>query len=224
MIHFSQDRVSLGVYRPSSAAVENSPSEQALLEDLAGILTAGGSETTIVHEIQRVKFVKNIWNSVLGTATALTRYSLRAFFRPPHLAPGAAPDITSEDSSASKLPHTQTASQRATASIPHASPEIGAFTIPFLHDALTEVHTLGMRLYPPSPSGAVPGIDPDFVKNNLVRTASLHARPDSTHRASMLVDVETGRPMEVHHVVGEVVRMGKEAGFDMPVSTVFRCV
>ena len=31
------------------------------------------------------------------------------------------------------------------------------------------------------------------------------------------MDVQAGRPMEVEHVVGEVVRMGRVAGVAMPV-------
>ena len=61
------------------------------------------------------------------------------------------------------------------------------------------------------------GLDPDAAAKTLANTARLHTRPDSTHVPSMLVDVEAGRPTEVEHVVGEVVRMGRRAGVGMPV-------
>ena len=53
------------------------------------------------------------------------------------------------------------ASIKATEGIPHASPAIGAYTIPFLHDTLTEIYELGKTLFPPA--GDVPGLDPDVV-------------------------------------------------------------
>ena len=82
--------MSLGVYRPAatSLVVENTPAEANLVGEFTDIIAHGGSEVTIVHEIQRVKFAKNMWNGVLGASSALTRFSLREFFRPPHLEPG----------------------------------------------------------------------------------------------------------------------------------------
>ena len=215
-----QDRVSLGVYRPPSTSppAENTPQEAALLAEFADILAQGGSQTTVVHEIQRIKFSKNLWNGVLGASAALTRLSLREIFRPPHLAPGYAgppPDSPAEQIA---TPSDESANARATASIPCASEAIGLYTIPFLYDTLVEVYNLGTVLYPPSSdSGSVPGLDPEVAMKTLANTARLHARPDSTHLPSMLMDVQAGRPMEVEHVVGEVVRMGRAAGVDVPV-------
>ena len=37
----------------------------------------------------------------------------------------------------------------------------------------------------------------------------------------VLVDVERGRPMELDVVVGEIVRLGRRMGVDMPVSVTF---
>lgn len=45
----------------STPAVENTPSEIATLESFAEILRAGGSDVQIVHEIQGIKFSKNVW-------------------------------------------------------------------------------------------------------------------------------------------------------------------
>lgn len=219
------------MYRPSATATLNTEAEATLLHDFSSILLAGGSETTIVHEIQRVKFAKNMWNGVFGASSALSRFSLRAFFRPPHLEPGRestepelfppSPASTAASSVTVDEESDNTPSAHATAAIPRAAPAIGKYTIPFLHDALTEVYNLGIVLFPPSPSdeaaGSVPGLDPEVVERTLANTARLHARPDSVHMPSMLLDIEAGRPMEVEHIVGEVVRMGRKAGVSMPV-------
>ncbi|KAI0364569.1 6-phosphogluconate dehydrogenase C-terminal domain-like protein [Pilatotrama ljubarskyi] len=218
--HNEFDRVSMGIYRPTPKPSPPSAAEAALLADFAGMLAAGGTDVTVVPEIQRVKFAKNMWNGVLGASAALSRSSLRAFFRPPHLEPGRegtepTPEEMEGESAREVLEARESsASVKATEAIPHASPAIGAYTIPFLYDALTEVYELGNKLFPPE--GEVAGLDPEVVQETLANTARLHARPDSTHKPSMLVDVEMGRPMEVEHVVGEVVRMGRRAGVSMP--------
>ncbi|KAI8985630.1 ketopantoate reductase PanE/ApbA C terminal-domain-containing protein [Trametes punicea] len=217
--HGEFDRVSLGIYRPSPNPAPLTRAQSELLADFASILSAGGSDATVVPEIQRVKFAKNFWNGVLGASAALSRCTLRAFFRPPHLEPGRegtqpTPEEVAAEQSQEVIEATQTPSARATAAIPRASPAIGAYTIPFLYDTLTEVYDLGKELFPPQ--GEVPGLDPDVVQKTLANTARLHARPDSVHVPSMLVDAEAGRPMEIEHVVGEVVRMGRRAGVSMP--------
>lgn len=208
--HNDFDRVSMGVYRPSSTVTSNTAEEQALLEDFDRILAAGGSQTTIVPEIQRVKYTKNFWNACLGITAALSRYPLTAIFRPPHMEPGASQTAAAP----AAPPPAHPPSAVATASIPCASPAIGVYTIPLLHDAMSEIYTLGMALFPLSDKG--PGLDPDIVVKTLTNTASLHARPDANHRASTLVDVENGRPTEVEVIVGELVRMGRAKGVSMP--------
>jgi 2-dehydropantoate 2-reductase len=50
-------------------------------------------------------------------------------------------------------------------------------------------------------------------------TRQLHVLADSWHRPSMLLDAQQGRPIEVEVIVGELVRMGRERGVDMPVSS-----
>ncbi|RPD57279.1 hypothetical protein L226DRAFT_465854 [Lentinus tigrinus ALCF2SS1-7] len=237
--HNEFDRVSMGIYRPTNlTATANTPSENALLASLASLLRAGGSQVTVVPEIQRVKFAKNMWNAVLGASAALARESLRAFFRPPECEPGYCESNSGKmDSGAGAGERTQmetkpepeperepqTESERQTADVPRAAPALGQYTLPFLYDTLQELSTLGTALFAsPSPSAepghpdTVEGLDPDVAYKTLLNTARIHARPDSKHLPSMLVDVQAGRPMEVEHVVGEVVRMGRRAGVGMP--------
>ncbi|CAE6485742.1 unnamed protein product [Rhizoctonia solani] len=57
-----------------------------------------------------------------------------------------------------------------------------------------------------------------LVDSTIEDTGGLH-RPGkpSTHRPSMLVDMETRRPLEIEAIVGEVVRMGKELEVNVPI-------
>jgi len=199
--HNDFDRVSLGVYRPSSTKTKNTPEETALLSDFEHILAAGGSQTSIVPEIQRIKYSKNFWNACLGITAALTRFPLTAIFRPPHLEPGAAPSY----------PPTPTLQP---GEITSASPAIAEYSIPAIREAMQEVYTLGTVLFPESEDG--PGLDPAVVENTLRNTARIHADPSASHRASTLVDVESGRPTEVEVILGELVRMGRARGVVMP--------
>ena len=202
-----QDRVSLGVHRPSTTATTNTPEEAAILADFERILAAGGSQTTVVAEIQRIKYSKNFWNACLGITAALTRFPLTAIFRPPHLEPGAPP---------SPSPPTLSPNE-----IPSASPSIAEYSIPAIRAAMEEVYALGTVLFPAS--DGVPGLDPAVVENTLRNTARLHADPSASHRASTLVDVENGRPTEVEVILGELVRMGRTKGVAMPVGALLSC-
>ncbi|KAH9852001.1 6-phosphogluconate dehydrogenase C-terminal domain-like protein [Lenzites betulinus] len=215
--HGPFDRVKLGVYRRSTTDLSTTPAQAAALADFAEILVAGGSEAAVVPEIQRIKFSKNLWNAGLGASAALSRASLRCFFRPPHREPGregeapAADEPTREVVEARESPSAQT-----TRDISSAAPSVGAYSIPYLYDVLKEMEDLGRVLFPPV--GDVPGLEEDLAKGTLERTAKLHEGPESMHIPSMLVDVQLERPMEVEHVVGEVVRMGRQAGVSLPVS------
>ncbi|KEP48913.1 ketopantoate reductase PanE/ApbA carboxy-terminal protein [Rhizoctonia solani 123E] len=57
-----------------------------------------------------------------------------------------------------------------------------------------------------------------LVESTIEDTGGLH-RPGkpSTHKPSMLVDMETRRPLEIEAIVGEVVRIGKEHEVDVPI-------
>jgi 2-dehydropantoate 2-reductase len=48
-------------------------------------------------------------------------------------------------------------------------------------------------------------------------TRTLHMIPESSHKPSMLLDAEKGQPIEVEVIFGEVVRMARERGVDVPV-------
>lgn len=47
------------------------------------MLSKGGSIATVVPEIQRVKFSKNVWNISFSSFATLVGYTLPAIFRPP---------------------------------------------------------------------------------------------------------------------------------------------
>ncbi|KAI0926480.1 hypothetical protein AcW1_002534 [Taiwanofungus camphoratus] len=201
VVHNDFDRVLLGMYRQSTTITTNTPEEAALLADFNSIIAAGGSETTIVPEIQRVKFSKNLWNAAFGATAALSRVSLEAVFKEPPCP------------SAPQGSEYQTPSVVATSSLPSASPAMRTYTIPFIYDAFNEIYNLGTVLFPPSEAG--PGLDPDVVLKTMEGSAVLY-NTGTTHRASTLVDVENGRPTEVEVIVGELVRMGRQRGIAMP--------
>ncbi len=204
----------MGIYRPTTTETSNTSHEEEVLNGFADMLKQGGSEVTVVPEIQRHKYSKNFWNCVHGTTAAITRLPLPAIFRSPQLDPRSVEDesVSSrlDNSNSSEAPHAPTAD------VPYRTPLIREYTIPFLYDACTELYNLGSVLFPPE--GSTPGLDPGIIDRTLKNTAKIHARTDSLHRPSMLVDVELNRPMELDVVVGEVVRLGREEGVPMPVS------
>ncbi|CAE6529931.1 unnamed protein product [Rhizoctonia solani] len=57
-----------------------------------------------------------------------------------------------------------------------------------------------------------------LVESTIEDTGGLH-RPGkpSTHKPSMLVDMETRRPLEIEVIIGEVVRLGKEHGVNVSI-------
>lgn len=73
----------MGVYRPDCTAASNTPSEEALLTEFHEMLTRGGSNATIVPEIQRVKFAKNFWNLSWSSTATLVGHPLTSVWRPP---------------------------------------------------------------------------------------------------------------------------------------------
>lgn len=63
------------------------------------------------------------------------------------------------------------------------------------------------------------GIPSSIVDDTLNNTKKLHTVPTSTHTPSMLLDAQKGRPIEVEVIVGSVVRLAKEKGVQIPVSS-----
>ncbi|EEB92317.1 hypothetical protein MPER_09195, partial [Moniliophthora perniciosa FA553] len=49
----------------------------------------------------------------------------------------------------------------------------------------------------------------EYVRNN-------HVDPKNNHAPSMLLDMRQGKPMEVEVILGEVVRLAKRVGVDIP--------
>ena len=209
-----QDRVSLGIYRSTPNVLANTPSEEATISEFAEMLRLGGTDVTIVPEIQRVKFLKNIWNSVIGPVAVLSRDTPSAIFRPQTSVSQADGTIHWMTDSATP-PSGPSQVKDVTADMPYSHPAIRENTIPFLRDAFTEVVNLGNTVFPPTPDG--PALNPELAFNILKNTSIIFSKPTSTERPSMLVDVELGRPMELEVVVGEVVRLGRKFGVDMPV-------
>ena len=76
-------------------------------------------------------------------------------------------------------------------------------------EALSVARALGF------PEEAISEKNVDEVIEN---TARIHRLRESRHKASMLVDLEMGRPMEVEVIVGWLVRKAREKGVDVPVS------
>ena len=61
-------------------------------------------------------------------------------------------------------------------------------------------------------------LPPSVVEETIANTARLHEVPESVHHPSMFLDYLQGRPIEVEHVLGEVVRMARKHNIEMPVS------
>lgn len=77
------------------------------------------------------------------------------------------------------------------------------------------MHLLARALgFPDSESG----IPSSIIDSTLSDTEALHVKASSTHRPSMLLDAEKGKPIEVEVIVGEVVRMAKAKEVQVPVS------
>lgn len=206
LIRYYKDRVLLGVYRPTPTITTNTPEESALLSDFAPLVSAEDKETTIVPEIQRVKYAKNVWNAIFGIIAAITRFPTDAIFCPPECR-------SDTEAIGSITPQDQTIAS-ALAELHSASPAIAAYTIPVLHDAMSEIRALGEVLFPPSEAG--PGLDPNIAMGVLKFTSDTFSQPGFRHKASTLVDVENGRPTELEVILGELVRMGRQRGVPMP--------
>ncbi|THH07907.1 hypothetical protein EW145_g3063 [Phellinidium pouzarii] len=54
------------------------------------------------------------------------------------------------------------------------------------------------------------------IEETIRQTGEIHRRADSKHKASMLLDYEKGRPMEIEVILGEIVRKANELKVDIP--------
>jgi 2-dehydropantoate 2-reductase len=57
----------------------------------------------------------------------------------------------------------------------------------------------------------------EIVENTIADSKKLHKGTGISHRASILLDLEGGRPMEIEVILGELVRKAKELGINTPV-------
>jgi len=186
--HF--DRMTLGVYRyddPLSASV--TPDETAFLSAFASLVVAGGSAATVVPDIQRLKFAKNLWNIAFSSAGVLTRAPLDALFSPP-AAPAHPPPAVAQGA------------------------RIAAHTLPALRAALLEAvrvgHALGWA------DDAERGLSAQTVDDLLAGVAAVQRRSSTEWRASMLIDVQEDRPIEVEVIFGAVFRLARKHGVETP--------
>ena len=70
--------------------------------------------------------------------------------------------------------------------------------------------------FPDTPSGI-----PSSYATDLIESArSVHTKANSRSIPSMLLDTRKGQPIEVEVIVGEVVRMAKSVGVEIPVSKI----
>ncbi|KAL5483425.1 hypothetical protein ACEPAI_8656 [Sanghuangporus weigelae] len=171
--HNVLDRIVMGLYKHGNFTdVSQTPEEIELLNDFGGMLIAGGSEITLVPEIQRHRFRKNFWNLAFSSVATLSHYSLRAIFQ---------------------------------------QPRVEATAVPIIRAIMLENLAVGRAM----------GLDEDALPSSVIddtikSTGNFHRRPDSKHKPSMLLDCETGRPMEIEVIVGEVLRKAKELGVETP--------
>ncbi|EIN08944.1 6-phosphogluconate dehydrogenase C-terminal domain-like protein, partial [Punctularia strigosozonata HHB-11173 SS5] len=190
--HNDFDRATIGIYRPDNYnTTHNTPAEEALLSGFADMLAAGGSTVKVVPEVQRIKFYKNFWNVAYSSIASLTRYPLPAIYRHP--------------GSNSPMPK------------PYVDPINGSLieqhTLPVIRGVLEELLAVGRALGFPDTEDGLPS---SVIDATINRTRDIHVRADSTHKPSMLLDIENGKPIEVEVIVGEVVRMARERNVPIP--------
>ncbi|KAL1745945.1 ketopantoate reductase PanE/ApbA-domain-containing protein [Schizophyllum fasciatum] len=198
--HNDFDRVTLGIYRPNDfTTTTNTPAEQAILDDVAGMLAAGGSTVAAVPEIQRRKFAKNFWNVGFSSFATLTGYPVPALFRP---APGEA-EYTPGTGEPPYAPYV----------FPKTARKIEEYSIRALREVLQELVDLGRALgFPDTEDGLLSTL----VESTIENTKRIQMSPTSKHIPSMLLDAQKGLPIEVEAIVGEVVRMAQERGVKVP--------
>ncbi|PAV17690.1 hypothetical protein PNOK_0617600 [Pyrrhoderma noxium] len=172
-MHSNFDKLVVGLFKPGNYTnLTQTTEEIELLNDISDMFSTGGSDVTLVPEIQRHRFYKNFWNLAFSSIATATRYPVRAIFQ---------------------------------------EPEVEKIAVPVVRAIMEEMLAVGRAL----------GFDEEAIPSSVVEdtirsTGDIHRRPDSKHKASMLLDVELGKPLEVEVIVGEVLRRGKAVGVDTP--------
>ncbi|KAH0831189.1 hypothetical protein J3R83DRAFT_13767 [Lanmaoa asiatica] len=193
--HF--DRVTIGIYRHGDhLTTSNTEAEFAILRDFGDMLEAGGTELTIVPEIQRHKFAKTFWNIAFSSFSTLTNSPLTAIFRPP-------PCSSDEGQGHSYTPYVAPVTERF----------VREETLPVLQSILEEMVALGHAMGWPDEEGGLPS---SLAAGTMSRTAALHTSPEANQLPSMLLDYRNASPIEVEAIFGEVVRMARERNVPTP--------
>lgn len=203
--HNDFDRVTLGIYRPHDfTTTTNTPAEQAILDDIAAMLSAGGSTVDVVPEIQRKKFAKNFWNVGFSSFATLTGYTVPALFRPPP-----------REGEVYARPGGQAGEQGQSAPyvFPKTADKISEYAIEGLRGVLRELVDVGRALGFPDSDDGLPS---SLVDSTIENTRKVQSAPHMAHIPSMLLDAQKGYPIEVEAIVGEVVRMARERGVQVP--------
>lgn len=198
--------MTFGIYRPDRQLDTTYQSgDQELLADFGDLLLAGGSEIKIVPDIQREKYKKNIWYvfirinffSSLGVLMHFDVY-LRVLQIGRNLG-------FSTYTSLIRYP--------LSTIFQSPNPELSSIVVSqirlVLNEYLSVLHAMGYS-------------ESDFpsssIEDTIEATAKIHSEPGMRHKASMLLDIELGKPIEVEVIVGEVVRAAKALGVECPVS------
>ncbi|KAF9017352.1 6-phosphogluconate dehydrogenase C-terminal domain-like protein [Hymenopellis radicata] len=188
------ERVEVGIYRHSDyTTTVNSDSELRILNDVKDLLVKGGSNASVVPEIQRQKFHKNMYNVVFAATTLLTRYAMTAVFRSP---PPPGSDL-----------------KYAPYVYPTTGELVDQFTVPMMREMFNELITLGRALGFPDSKDGLPS---DAGEKAMAFNRANHDTPWSFHKPSTLLDCEKGVPMEIDVIWGSVVRLARERGVAIP--------
>lgn len=147
----------------------------------------------------------NAYNSVFATTAASSRLPPPAFFRTKNSHEPPAVDSSTYYSS-------------AISQVSGANPLIGKHTLPATYNTFVELQTVGNAFFPSSEDDPASNLPTDIPRIMMELNASVVEGPKpSSHHPSMLVDMENGRPMEIEHIIGELVRMAHECGVSVPV-------
>lgn len=188
--------MNIGMYRPNFAPdVTNTAEETAVLQGLAVCLKAGDSKVSILDEVQRHKFSKNIlWvNSNIEITANLSASSRNAVFGTCSALIQCSPISFVSDEA------------------------IEAHVLPQLRAMMMEIIAIGRAM------GFDEEALPLNVVEHALNTTKIY-KSGNTHRPSTLLDRENGRPMEVEVIIGELVRSAREHQVDAPVRHAHNCL